>query len=166
MDSPDVCRLEDGIRDKLYSVSERSYASRCADGRKQIPIFYMVFEYMDRDLENLIKTFKDKEWTLKESVVKYFFQQIMEGLRHCHQCGIIHRDIKPSNVLINYTGEVKLCDFGLAFENFSTHSSTTKTNRVVTSWYVVCSYSRELLTQSFPFYNILSDCLKILASAN
>merc|ERR1712154_482255 len=36
---------------------------------------------------------------------------------------------------INYSGEVKLCDFGLAFENYSTHSSTTKTNRVITSWY-------------------------------
>ena len=26
----------------------------------------------------------------------------------------IHRDIKPSNILINYTGEIKLCDFGIS----------------------------------------------------
>jgi len=90
---------------------------------------------MDRDLSSLLKLFETKNKRISESIVKYYFKQIMEGIRHCHQCGIIHRDIKPSNVLINYSGEVKLCDFGLAFEHYSTHSSTTLTNRVVTSWY-------------------------------
>jgi len=27
---------------------------------------------------------------------------------------VIHRDIKPSNILINETGEIKLCDFGIS----------------------------------------------------
>jgi len=59
----------------------------------------------------------------------------MEGIRHCHECGIIHRDIKSSNILINYNGNIKLCDFGLGYQHYSTHSSLIKTNRVITIWY-------------------------------
>src|SRR5690606_18514159 len=27
---------------------------------------------------------------------------------------IVHRDVSPSNIICSYTGEVKLCDFGIA----------------------------------------------------
>ena len=27
---------------------------------------------------------------------------------------VIHRDVKPSNILINRSGEVKMCDFGVS----------------------------------------------------
>ena len=131
----DVLCLENDIRARLYAASEMHHTKNCRNGKTPIPVFYMISEYMDRDLLQLIKYNRENKLFLKEEVVKYYMTQIMEGLAHCHVCGIIHRDIKPSNVLINYSGEVKLCDFGLAFENYSTHSSTIKTNRVITSWY-------------------------------
>src|SRR4029078_7533467 len=42
--------------------------------------------------------------------------QILEGLAHAHERGIVHRDIKPSNVLlVDGPGiSVRLLDFGLA----------------------------------------------------
>jgi hypothetical protein len=43
--------------------------------------------------------------------------QILDGLAHAHELGIVHRDIKPSNVLLADDDEgvsVRLLDFGLA----------------------------------------------------
>jgi serine/threonine-protein kinase len=47
-------------------------------------------------------------------------RQVLEGLAHAHQRGIIHRDIKPDNLILEIVGEpgreherVKLLDFGL-----------------------------------------------------
>ena len=39
---------------------------------------------------------------------------MLRGLEHAHNEGILHRDIKPANVLIGRNNEGKLSDFGLA----------------------------------------------------
>ena len=37
----------------------------------------------------------------------------MDGVRICHENGVIHRDIKDENVILNViTGEAKIIDFG------------------------------------------------------
>jgi hypothetical protein len=40
--------------------------------------------------------------------------QVVDGLEYAHRKGVTHRDLKASNVLISFTGEAKLVDFGLA----------------------------------------------------
>lgn len=30
------------------------------------------------------------------------------------ELSVMHRDVKPNNILINKTGEVKICDFGIS----------------------------------------------------
>jgi serine/threonine protein kinase len=41
-------------------------------------------------------------------------QQLLEGVAYLHEHWVIHRDLKTSNLLYSNTGELKICDFGLA----------------------------------------------------
>ena len=39
---------------------------------------------------------------------------VLAGLQHAHERGIVHRDVKPGNVLLTAEGRAKVIDFGLA----------------------------------------------------
>jgi eukaryotic-like serine/threonine-protein kinase len=41
-------------------------------------------------------------------------RQVCDALAMTHAQGVVHRDIKPANILLNTTGTVKVCDFGIA----------------------------------------------------
>ncbi|HVW30006.1 MAG TPA: protein kinase [Polyangiaceae bacterium] len=52
----------------------------------------------------------------------YILTKVLAGLSYAHELkdesgkpfGIVHRDVSPANVLVSYTGDVKLIDFGIA----------------------------------------------------
>jgi tetratricopeptide (TPR) repeat protein len=60
--------------------------------------------------------------------------QVLTGLGHAHQAGIVHRDIKPANVFINVDGTVKIMDFGVA--RLTTASMTGTGNIIGTADYM------------------------------
>lgn len=64
--------------------------------------------------------------SLARSQIKCYMQQLLAGLQHCHERGILHRDIKGSNLLIDDNGLLRIADFGLA---------TFFDPGVVTLWY-------------------------------
>lgn len=71
----------------------------------------LVFEYMECDLEAVIK---DSSLRLVEGDVKAYMRMILKALEHCHKNWILHRDVKPNNLLVSSEGKLKLTDFGLA----------------------------------------------------
>ncbi|XVF68288.1 hypothetical protein PTKIN_Ptkin10aG0193000 [Pterospermum kingtungense] len=92
---------------------------------------YLIFEYMEHDLTGLAATPGIK---FTEAQIKCYMQQLLHGLDHCHSRGVLHRDIKGSNLLIDYNGNLKIGDFGLA-NFFHSNQKQPLTSRVVTLWY-------------------------------
>ncbi|KAF9062436.1 kinase-like domain-containing protein [Rhodocollybia butyracea] len=61
-----------------------------------------------------------------EDVLARIAGSMVKGLRFLKdELDVIHRDVKPSNVLINYRGQIKLCDFGVSGQ---LEKSIAKTN--------------------------------------
>ena len=50
----------------------------------------------------------------KESICKYFFKQMLQGVHYIHSKGFSHRDLKPENILLDKLYDVKIVDFGFA----------------------------------------------------
>jgi serine/threonine protein kinase len=60
--------------------------------------------------------------------------EVLAGLGHAHEAGIVHRDIKPANVFLCQDGAVKILDFGVA--RLSTTGSASATGGVGTADYM------------------------------
>lgn len=71
---------------------------------------YLVQEYMDTDLNQLIE-----HGQLSAEHVRLFTYQMLRGLKYIHSANVVHRDLKPANILINAEDLVlKIGDFGLS----------------------------------------------------
>lgn len=61
-----------------------------------------VFEFLDSDLEALIKA---KGVVLSPADVKAYMWMLLQALDACHKHWVLHRDVKPNNMLISRDGE-------------------------------------------------------------
>ncbi|KAL6972987.1 [pyruvate dehydrogenase (acetyl-transferring)] kinase [Sarracenia purpurea var. burkii] len=113
LDHPNVIKLEGLVTSRMSSS------------------LYLVFEYMEHDLAGLAAVQGVK---FTESEVKCYIKQLLSGLEHCHNNGVLHRDIKGSNLLIDNEGILKIADFGLA-SFYDPEQKQPMTSRVVTLWY-------------------------------
>ncbi|GFQ03946.1 mitogen-activated protein kinase kinase kinase a [Phtheirospermum japonicum] len=74
--------------------------------------FSLFFEYMaGGSLSDVAQKFGGK---LNEKLIRLYTREILRGLKHLHDNGIVHSDVKCKNVLLGASGAVKLADFGCA----------------------------------------------------
>lgn len=92
---------------------------------------YLVYEYLSGlTLEQAMES-----GSLHPQEYFVIFDEILKGLAHIHNAGLVHRDIKPSNVILTHgatvTGAfsgVKILDFGIAKEVYEGDDPTATTS--------------------------------------
>lgn len=109
--------------------------------REEADEIYIVMELMDSDLHKVIQSKQE----LTDDHFRYFFHQLLCGLKYLHLNNIIHRDLKPGNLLISKNCKLCISDFGLAREKphqLKTNNNDNDCNieemmteHVVTRWY-------------------------------
>jgi serine/threonine protein kinase len=86
-------------------------------GMSQGQIF-IAMEYVDgRDLHAVWNRCADRQTPFPVDVAVYIIKELARGLAYAHafeNLQLVHRDVSPANVLLSFSGEVKLTDFGLA----------------------------------------------------
>jgi len=92
--------------------------------------YFIVMEYLPGgDLRTLIKKAKRRGKRFSPAAAIYISREVLSALAYAHSkrdfdgnpLKLIHRDVSPSNILLSYSGEVKLTDFGIA--KAATHTS-------------------------------------------
>ncbi|HEX7670699.1 MAG TPA: serine/threonine-protein kinase [Polyangiaceae bacterium] len=85
------------------------------------PDYLLAMDFQDgRSLLEVVSRLGREAVPLDDHI--HVLSKVLAGLGYAHELtdenggpfGIVHRDVSPANVLVTYTGEVKLLDFGIA----------------------------------------------------
>ena len=79
---------------------------------------YIIMELVDGlSLGEYISYLKENNIYMKQDLIIKIILQIVNGLRHMHKFAhVIFRDLNPNNIMLDYSFNVKLIDFGLTVE--------------------------------------------------
>lgn len=96
----------------LKTLSSSPYIVQCLGTEEDQGDLNVFMEYMaGGSLADVAHKFGG---SLDEEVVRVYTREILLGLKHLHQHGIVHCDLKCKNVLLGSSGNIKLADFGCA----------------------------------------------------
>ena len=79
---------------------------------------FLAMDYVDgRDLHHVWNRCAEVRTPFPVDIAVYVIKELCRGLGYAHafeDLHLVHRDVSPGNVLLSFSGEVKLTDFGLA----------------------------------------------------
>lgn len=85
--------------------------------------WFLAMEYVaGPSLRGVLNRCRERNERIPGKIAIWIAGEVAKGLGHAHTrrddagapLGIIHRDVSPSNVLLSWSGEVKITDFGIA----------------------------------------------------
>src|SRR5437868_1979410 len=91
--------------------------------------YFIAMEYVQgKPLRDILDRSREKREKIPAEIARTIAEQICDGSSYAHnltdvsgRClNLVHRDLNPQNVLISYTGDVKIIDFGIAKSEMST----------------------------------------------
>ncbi len=124
------------VKTALHHLAGRGYVQRFRDEAKVVvrlshgnlvAVFdagqvegeiFLAMDFVEgKDLRAVWNRCAQKGIAFPIDVAVHLTKELVRGLGYAHSfegLSLVHRDISPPNVLLSYTGEVKLTDFGLA----------------------------------------------------
>lgn len=108
----------------LVSAIDHPAIAKVVDAGEVDGVTYVAYAYVDGcDLRALHERALRGGAPVPLDVAIYIVAQIAAGLAHIHAkkdvdgspMGLVHRDVSPSNILVSFSGDVKLSDFGIAY---------------------------------------------------
>jgi mitogen-activated protein kinase kinase 4 len=98
--------------------------------------FWLIQELMDTSLDKVQLKSTQLKLQIPTSFLARIAYSILNALIDMKKMRLIHRDVKPANILLNRTGEIKLCDFGIV--GFANGASRCKSYRGSLIYMAVC----------------------------
>ena len=172
------------MKRKSSTVSNNSNENKNSNSVDSFVKYEIAMQYMDMDLKRYAKKISEEKMfiTLKQ-FVNFIIRNMVQAIKHCHDCGYVHCDIKLQNFLANVKYKkskralksggypvircVKLADFGAARKIENGKNVPIKALTQITPNYVgmlcmfVCSFT-SLSKASSNEWNVFYFCGTIL----
>src|SRR5215471_6896407 len=119
---------------KIASVLRHASIARVYEFARAGGEYFIAMEHVDgKDMRTLLERCRAKKKAMPPEHAAYVAAEVAGALHAAHSAvdakrrplRIVHRDVSPSNIIASYTGEVKLCDFGIAKATLSKVNTKT-----------------------------------------
>src|SRR5690242_18672546 len=108
---------------KIASILRHTNIARVYEFARAHGEYFIAMEHVDgKDMRTVLERCRAKKKPIPPEHAAHIAAEVGAALHAAHSAvdsrnrplRIIHRDVSPSNIICSYTGEVKLCDFGIA----------------------------------------------------